>query len=218
MAGHLHFLWWWCMDYALDGDLSKYTNQQIADASEWDADATEYVNALVESGFLDRTEIGCKIHDWLDFCGTLVKKRLARKEEKRKETGDIVDRLHPKTSEVVPTVPNRTVPNRTVPNRTEPNKKRVGFTPPTKNEVEDYGTSINFTLDAQSFLDYYATRGWKLGRTPMKDWRAAVRTWKNREAKDTATKEATHAQPLPAAARLTLERRHASRQLGAPKP
>ena len=32
-------------------------------------------------------------------------------------------------------------------------------------------------MDAQRFIDYYTSNGWKVGRNPMKDWKAAVRTW-----------------------------------------
>ena len=33
------------------------------------------------------------------------------------------------------------------------------------------------SVDAQRFVDFYASKGWKVGNQPMKDWRAAVRTW-----------------------------------------
>ena len=32
-------------------------------------------------------------------------------------------------------------------------------------------------LDAERFVDYYASIGWRVGKNPMKDWRAAVRAW-----------------------------------------
>ena len=32
-------------------------------------------------------------------------------------------------------------------------------------------------MDPQRFVDYYSANGWKVGKNPMKDWRAAVRTW-----------------------------------------
>ena len=57
-------------------------------------------------------------------------------------------------------------------------KDRKGrFTPPTLEEVKAYCRERNNGVDAERFLDYYTANGWKVGKNPMKDWRAAVRTW-----------------------------------------
>ena len=53
------------------------------------------------------------------------------------------------------------------------------FSPPTAEEVAAYCQERANGVDAQHFVDYYAARGWKLGKVTMKDWRAAVRTWEN---------------------------------------
>lgn len=55
------------------------------------------------------------------------------------------------------------------------------FTPPTVDEVSDYCKERANTVNAQHFVDYYEARGWKIGNNSMKDWRAAVRTWEQRE-------------------------------------
>lgn len=51
------------------------------------------------------------------------------------------------------------------------------FTPPTVDEVAAYCRERKNGIDAQRFVDYYEARDWMLGKTKMKDWRAAVRTW-----------------------------------------
>lgn len=56
------------------------------------------------------------------------------------------------------------------------------FTKPTLEEVADYCAERGNSIDPQRFIDYYTSKGWKVGNAPMKDWRAAVRTW---ERKDT---------------------------------
>ena len=55
------------------------------------------------------------------------------------------------------------------------------FAPPDVLEVAAYASSIKFKLNAQAFLDFYQSKGWVIGKSPMKDWRAAVRTWKRNE-------------------------------------
>ena len=53
--------------------------------------------------------------------------------------------------------------------------------PPTLEEVRAYAAQRGDPLDPEAFMDYYTANGWKVGRNPMKDWKAAVRTWARKE-------------------------------------
>ena len=55
------------------------------------------------------------------------------------------------------------------------------FKPPSVEEVSAYCLERNNGIDAEQFCDFYASKGWKVGREPMKDWKAAVRTWERKE-------------------------------------
>jgi len=66
----------------------------------------------------------------------------------------------------------------------EKERERRKFTPPNSAEVEEYGKSIKYKIDGESFVAFYASKGWKVGNTPMKDWRSAVVTWKKRDMKE----------------------------------
>lgn len=80
-VGHLQFLWWWAMDYAQDGDLSRYDAADIADAALWEGDAEVFLEALIDcgpgggAGFVDRTEAGRALHDWHEYGGKLHAER-----------------------------------------------------------------------------------------------------------------------------------------------
>lgn len=50
---------------------------------------------------------------------------------------------------------------------------------PSPEEVIEYALSLNFKLDGQQFCDYYESKGWVVGRSPMKSWKASVRLWKS---------------------------------------
>lgn len=63
-------------------------------------------------------------------------------------------------------------------------KSKKRFRPPSVEEVEEYCFERNNKVDAEKFVDFYASNGWKVGKNPMKDWKAAVRTWEKREAPD----------------------------------
>ena len=55
------------------------------------------------------------------------------------------------------------------------------FTPPSLEEVKAYCDERNNGVDPQAFIDFYTSKGWKIGKETMKDWQAAVRTWERRE-------------------------------------
>jgi len=60
------------------------------------------------------------------------------------------------------------------------NNKEKKFKKPSIEEVQQYCFERNNNIDAEHFIDYYDANGWKVGKNPMKDWKAAVRTWERR--------------------------------------
>lgn len=58
--------------------------------------------------------------------------------------------------------------------------KSTRFTPPTLEEVKEYCLERKNNVDAERFIDFYASKGWMVGKNKMKDWKACVRTWEQR--------------------------------------
>ena len=56
-------------------------------------------------------------------------------------------------------------------------EKADRFRPPTLEEVDAYCKERNNGIDARHFIDYYSSNGWRVGKSSMKDWKAAVRNW-----------------------------------------
>lgn len=54
---------------------------------------------------------------------------------------------------------------------------RKRFTAPTIEDVIAYCKERGNRVDPERFIDYYTSNGWKVGKNPMKDWKAAIRTW-----------------------------------------
>ena len=69
------------------------------------------------------------------------------------------------------------------PRADEPPQKAKRFTPPTVEEIGAYCRERRNGVDPQRFFDFYAAKGWMVGKNRMKDWKAAVRTWENQERK-----------------------------------
>lgn len=55
------------------------------------------------------------------------------------------------------------------------------FTPPTIADVSEYCRERCNNVDPERFVDFYASKGWKVGNQSMKDWKACVRTWEKKE-------------------------------------
>ncbi len=55
------------------------------------------------------------------------------------------------------------------------------FTPPTVDEVSAYCQERSNKVDPQRFVDFYAAKGWMVGKNKMRDWKASVRTWESKE-------------------------------------
>ena len=55
------------------------------------------------------------------------------------------------------------------------------FQKPTVEEIDAYCKERGNGIDAQRFFDYYESKGWVVGKSPMKDWKAAIRTWETRD-------------------------------------
>lgn len=82
-VGHLHYLWWWALDFAQDGTLEKFDNYDLADAMQWDGDPDALVEALISSGYIDDTDDGLMIHDWGEYAGKLLERRAKDRARKR---------------------------------------------------------------------------------------------------------------------------------------
>ena len=63
----------------------------------------------------------------------------------------------------------------------KPPKGAKRFSPPSFDDVKSYCQERGNGVDPQAFVDWYTSNGWKVGKNPMKDWKAAVRTWERKE-------------------------------------
>lgn len=96
------------------------------------------------------------------------------------DTGKIPGRCEEDTDN---NIKNKKKNNIKVKNNMLDNNARARFTSPTLEEVKAYCSERGNTVNPQQFIDFYSSKGWKVGNQPMKDWKAAVRTWEQREQK-----------------------------------
>jgi len=73
-------------------------------------------------------------------------------------------------------------------------QKEKRFSKPTIEEIQTYCRERNNTVEASKFFDFYESKGWKVGNSPMKDWRAAVRTWEKSSVSASASRKTAESQ------------------------
>ena len=154
VIGHLHMLWWWVIDYAPRGNLAEFGSRTLAKAADWQKDPDEFVKALQDSGFLTDGETGLEVHDWIDYCGELIKKRLLRESERRRKMSADFRQIPPKVR-----LPNRTLPNPTLPKEREDKSQANHPSRKTKLEIPEEAISLSQLLSdriAENFPQHTA--------------------------------------------------------------
>ena len=61
------------------------------------------------------------------------------------------------------------------------NRGSSRFQKPSLEDIRSYCQERGNNVDPEQFFNFYESKGWVVGKSPMKDWRAAVRTWEKRE-------------------------------------
>jgi len=91
-----------------------------------------------------------------------------------------------------------------------PKTNRARFTPPSVQDVQAYCIERQNNVNAEHFVDHYTANGWKVGKNPMKDWKAAIRTWEKRNEThhhiDTRSRAKRVSDKLDAIAKASIER------------
>ena len=102
------------------------------------------------------------------------KRNIQKRWEKSKDT-TVYDRIQTYTNDT----------NTKTKSNTNTNIKRErNFVPPTLDEVKAYCNEKGYRINPERFVAFYASKGWKVGNQPMKDWKAAVVSWEQRRKEE----------------------------------
>ena len=76
-------------------------------------------------------------------------------------------------------------------------KPQKRFAKPSLDDVKAYCQERGNNVDAEKWFNYYESNGWKVGKNPMKDWKAAVRTWERSDGNGNAGHRKVDFEPYP---------------------
>lgn len=198
-VGHLQFFWWWAMSYAEDGILTKFDALDIATGAEWEGDEETFVAALQSAGFIERYTNGeTVIHDWQDYGGKLVRRKVANAERMRNARAEHVQnsnetRVKPEKRRVQKSTEqenDRSSSDAAPAKKGRPISARIplpdDWTPPLDEVAasQEFNLSVKTVrLETEQFRDHHR----KVGNL-FADWNAAWRGWMRRVPEFTPTR------------------------------
>ena len=86
----------------------------------------------------------------------------------------------------------KNIDNKNIDNNSLYKRGSIHFQKPSLEAIRAYCSSRGNNVDAEQFFNFYESKGWVVGKSPMKDWKAAIRTWEKREKEVPQRKRATH--------------------------
>lgn len=186
--------WSWLGEDVPERGRVVYTVGITSGMSGDDATCKAVAELLVDSGLWEEADGGYLVHDYADYQPSkeeVMAERDRWKERKQRSRDGMSRRDSTRDSTIeshrshTPPVPVPVpVP---VPEKEKEEEENTGtatrspraprFVPPTLEDVQAYCDERRNTVDPEAWMAHYEANGWRVGRNPMKSWKAAVRTW-----------------------------------------
>lgn len=174
-------LWAWVGSHQPETGRLALLEAELELICRWWGEKGVMVSAMIEIGFIKKYGDICEVNDWLEHSGHLAAFKKRAQKAARIRWG--IKRKSSNASSIAKGKPKQ-CPSRAVHSRALPAIKTEGakrFIKPSHVEVQVYGQEIGFVgFDAEAWVDHYGANGWKVGKNPMKNWKATVRQWKRR--------------------------------------
>lgn len=152
----------------IEGQLFNGSLQYLADwTNSTKQGVVKNLKSLIEKGLIKKND---KVINGVKFCEYYVTKfnEVCNKVEQGIQQSLIPPMQQSLTNNINIDNTNNNINN---------NKK---FKKPTIEDIRQYCLERNNNINAEQFIDYYEANGWKVGKNPMKDWKATIRTWERR--------------------------------------
>ena len=115
----------------------------------------------------------------MELLGAKTKAAETPENTHRTKLSNRADEIVQPSDEIVQPIPdNKHTDNK--PNNIRDRKTCNRFSPPTVEEVKEYCSERGNNVDPEKFVAFYRSKGWKVGNSPMKDWKSAIITWERR--------------------------------------
>lgn len=178
-------LWICCAKYYANGMLQAMLDSEVEFWMGWRGEKGVLVSAMIEVGFLEKRRQHLVVHGWKEREGHIEAfQKRARSAAKTRWAKYATSNAKPMQQAMLSDAKSNALTIPTKPTKPIGKSHARIFQKPTPQEVTEYALSIGFNLNGQKFCDHYEIGGWVYGksRTPIKDWKAAVRYWKSTDS------------------------------------
>lgn len=186
--------------FVYEGIEDSIVEEIALDIDEKEEDVSVAVNYLIKKGLMVCTEDEAELTRMHEMIGSETDKaKLMRKKREQGSEGNNVTQISNNVTHLLPDVTNcytekekeidKELDIKETTTKVVVKKKRQKFEKPTKQQVDDYCRELKVTFDSEKFIDYYESKGWYVGKNPMKDWKATVRNWLRQEKKLVSSSE-----------------------------
>lgn len=177
------------------GQMNGMTQDDLEDIAGWTGERGAYVAYAIRMRWVDTTDDGhLEIHDWKEHqpwvyhsekrseaAKTAVAIRWENHKKQLLNTPRIRSVYKANTERNTPSpipypIPKDQKQDQNICARAKPAR----FTIPTVEEIREYCTARNNTVDPVKFHAHYTANGWRVGKNPMRNWKAAIVTWESR--------------------------------------
>jgi hypothetical protein len=166
VVGCLWKLWAWADMHTHDGNAIRVTGVTLDRFTGVDG----FAEALRKVGWLEGRDNALSFPRFAEHNGQTAKNRAETKQRVAKH----------RNAKAVTDVTGNTLPEKRREER-DTTTRGISIVRPSIEEVASYCRERGNHVDPQAWLDHYSANGWRVGRNPMKDWKAAVRQWERND-------------------------------------
>lgn len=186
IVGYLHAVWSWLSRQCHDGTVTGVTLLSLGRV----LNLPGFPELMRDAGWLIECQSPdgkpqIEVPNWDRWLSQSAKTRVKASQRQQKRRNESVTELSRSERDKSATTVQKSTEYIDSSARNTPKggsaKPSARFTPPTIEQVTDYCRERGNQVDPQKWLDHYSSNGWKVGRNPMKDWKAAVRTWERND-------------------------------------
>lgn len=176
VVGKLIRVWTWFDTHTEDGN----ANVTIKSLLDRYTGVSNFINAMISVGWIKESDVIIRVIHFDRHNGQTAKNRAntnRRVAKSRKCNGESVTDV---TAEAL---------QKPLPEKRREEKINKKMAKPSFEEILEYGKTLDPPFkSAEKFIAFYDSKGWLIGKNPMKDWKASVRTWQLKDKTTTATK------------------------------
>lgn len=189
VTGKLVRIWIWADQQTITGNADSVTRALLDRLTQHHG----FTDAMLKCGWLEETESGFHFVNFDRHNGETAKTRALN----AKRAGKSRSRRHERHADSVTSALPKEEKRREdidIPNgisKPLPKTTQSRFTKPTVPEIAAYCQERKNQVDPQRFFDHYESKGWKVGKVPMKNWRSAVHTWEKNNFDSRPSKQST---------------------------